>query len=110
MAYVALPRVRSLSGLHLIALDRKAFSISVPSMKEVNRLRDFPKGPQVVLHLIQQQVDRKHKLTGCVQQDEPKTKKPRLAMAARRKPAFDSAGQPLVKKPALQQPLPGKRR
>ena len=40
MAYVALSRVRSLSGLHLVALDRKAFSISVPSLKEVNRLRD----------------------------------------------------------------------
>ena len=38
MAYVALSRVRSLSGLHLLALDRKAFSISVPSLKEVNRL------------------------------------------------------------------------
>ena len=55
-------------------------------------------------------MDRKRKLTGCVQQYEPKTKKPRLAMAGKRKAAFDSAGQPPAKKPALQQPVPGKRK
>ena len=50
-------------------------------------------------------MDRKRKLTGCVQQYEPKTKKPRVAMASQGKAAFDSAGQPLAKKPALQQPV-----
>ena len=58
----------------------------------------------------QRPVDRKRKLTGCVQQYELKTKKPCIAMAGKRKAAFDSAGQPLAKKPALQQPVPGKRK
>ena len=110
MAYVALSRVRSLSGLHLLALDRKAFSISVPSLKEVNRLRETFRKDLKLYSIPQRPVDRKRKLTGCVQQYEPKTKKPRLAMAGKRKAAFDSAGQPLAKKLALQQPVPGKRK
>ena len=105
MAYVALSRVRSLSGLHLLALDRKAFSINVPSLKEVNRLRETFRKDLKLYSIPQQPVDRKRKLTGSVQQYEPKTKKPRLAMAGKRKAAFDSARQPPAKKPALQQPV-----
>ena len=110
MAYVALSRVRSLSGLHLLPLDRKAFSISVPSLKEVNRLRETFRKDLKLYSIPQRPVDRKRKLTGCIQQYEPKTKKPHLAMAGKRKAAFDSAGQPPAKKPALQQPVPGKRK
>ena len=94
MAYVALSRVRSLSGLQLVALIRKAFSISVPTLKNVNRLRKTFRKDLKLYSIPQRLVDRKRKLTGCVQQYEPKTKKPRLAMAGKRKPAFDSAGQP----------------
>ena len=110
MAYVALSRVRLLSGLHLLALDCKAFSISVPSLKEVNRLRETFQKDLKLYSIPQRPVDRKRKLTGCVQQYEPKTKKPRLAMAGKRKAAFNSAGQRPAKKPALQQPAPGKRK
>ena len=110
MANVALSRVRLLSGLHLLALDRKAFSISVPSLKEVNRLRETFRKDLKLYSIPQRPVDRKRKLTGCVQQYEPKIKKPRLAMASKRKAAFDSAGQPLAKNAALQQPVPGNRK
>ena len=110
MAYVALSRVQSLSGLHLVALDRKVFSISVPSLKEVNRLRETFRKDLKLYSIPQRPVDRKCKPTGCVQQYDPKTKKPRLAMAGKRKAGYDSAGQPLAKKPALQQPVPGKRK
>ncbi len=39
MAYVALSRVRSLSGLYLSAFDPRSVMVSGKSLKEVNRLR-----------------------------------------------------------------------
>ena len=47
MAYVALSRVRSLTGLHLSAFDPKSIIVSTSCLQEVNRLRetfriDFP--------------------------------------------------------------------
>jgi len=41
MAYVALSRVRSLSGVYLAAFDPKSIMVSVACLKEVNRLRDM---------------------------------------------------------------------
>ena len=40
MAYVALSRVRSLSGLHLIEFHSKSLMVSSSCLKEVNRLRE----------------------------------------------------------------------
>ena len=40
MAYVALSRVRSLSGLYLAAFDPKSIMVSTSCLKEVNRLRE----------------------------------------------------------------------
>ena len=40
MAYVALSRVRSLSGLHLVELDPKSIQVSVSCLTEINRLRE----------------------------------------------------------------------
>ncbi len=39
MAYIALSRVRSLSGLYLSAFDPKSIMVSLRCLKEVNRLR-----------------------------------------------------------------------
>ena len=41
MAYVALSRVRSLSGLHLIAFDPRSVRVSIKGIKEINRLRQL---------------------------------------------------------------------
>ena len=40
MAYVALSRVRSLAGLHLLAFDSKSIIVSTSCLQEVNRLRE----------------------------------------------------------------------
>ena len=46
MAYVALSRVRSLSGLHLIEFHSKSLMVSGSCLKEVNRLREkYRPGP-----------------------------------------------------------------
>ena len=39
MAYVALSRVRSLAGLHLIAFNPQSVRVSVKSLREISRLR-----------------------------------------------------------------------
>ena len=69
MAYVAVSRVRTLQGLHLFAFDPKSIMVH---LNEINRLRaayrpdlkpyPLPTPPKPA---------RKHKLTGCVQHDEP---------------------------------------
>ena len=38
MAYVALSRVRSLSGLHLVAFHPKSIMVSISSLKETNQI------------------------------------------------------------------------
>ena len=41
MAYVALSRVRTLQGVHLIAFDPKAIMVSTTCLQEINRLRQM---------------------------------------------------------------------
>ena len=41
MAYVALSRVRSLSGLHLVALHPKSIMVSISSLKQTNRVSGY---------------------------------------------------------------------
>ena len=41
MAYVALSRVRSLSGLYLTAFDPKSIMVSKSCLKEINRIREL---------------------------------------------------------------------
>ena len=40
MAYVALSRVRSLSGVHLTSFDTASVRVSIKCLEEVNRLRE----------------------------------------------------------------------
>ena len=41
MAYVAISRVRTLAGLHLLAFDPKSIKVSDECVQEVNRLRQL---------------------------------------------------------------------
>ena len=76
MAYVAPSRVRTLSGLHLLAFDPASIRVSTQCLKEVNRLREtFRK--DLPLYTIPHVSDKTKckKLTGSVQLDQSKTKK-----------------------------------
>ena len=77
MAYVALSRVRSLSGLHLAAFSRKSIMVNVPSLKEINRLRQTYRKDLQMYQIPK--TNGNITLTGTVEQDEPKRKMPRLA-------------------------------
>ena len=70
MAYVALYRIRSLSGLYLAAFDPKSIMVSTSCLKEVNRLRatykkDLPLYPVP----LQSRTGTKRKLTGTTEHD-----------------------------------------
>ena len=62
MAYVALSRVRSLSGLYLAAFDPKSIMVSTSCLKEVNRLRET----------YREEPGTKHTLTGTTEHNQPK--------------------------------------
>jgi len=82
MAYVAVSRLRSLAGLHLIAFDPKSIRVSVKCLTEINRLRkkyrkDLP------LYKIPC-LSSKRKLTGAPH-GEPAFKKAHIDQAPKRK-------------------------
>ena len=65
MAYVALSRVRSLSGLYLAAFDPKSIMVSTSCLKEVNRLREtYRKDLPLYPVPLQSRTGTKRKLTG----------------------------------------------
>ena len=75
MAYVALSRVRSLSGLHLIAFDTRSVRVSLKGVKEINRLRQQHR-PDLPLHEIPvSKASRKRRLTGTLNSEVPQKKK-----------------------------------
>ena len=76
MAYVALSRVRSLSGLYLTAFDPKCIKVSLKCLREVNRLRATYR-PDLPLYAvpIEPKTGTKRKLTGTTQYDQPKVKR-----------------------------------
>ena len=78
MAYVALSRVRSLSGLYLAAFDPKSIMVSTSCLKEVNRLREtYRKDLPLYPVPLQSRTGTKRKLTGTTEHDQPKPKKGR---------------------------------
>ena len=77
MAYVALSRLRSLSGLHLLAFDPRSIIVSPKCLQELNRLRqlyrkDLPlyavpskttcRSRRLALHVIEDSIDQLHHL------------------------------------------------
>ena len=60
MAYVALYRVRSLSGLHLIEFHSNSLMVSSSCLKEVNRLREKYR-PDLSLYAIPKVASRQRK-------------------------------------------------
>ena len=76
MAYVALSRVRSLSGLHLVAFHPKSIMVSINSLQETNRLRK--QNTKLPLYSLptQSKTNRKRKLTSINDQPEPKKPTP----------------------------------
>ena len=77
MAYVALSRVRSLSGLYLSAFDPKSIIVSPTCLKEVNRLRETFRNdlPLYNIPLKASAMGTKRKLTGATHHDGPKQKR-----------------------------------
>ena len=77
MAYVAVSRVRTLQGLHLVAFEPESIMVSTSCLKEINRLRATYR-PDLNPHPLPAppKADHKRKLTGSVQHDNPKPKKP----------------------------------
>lgn len=78
MAYVALSRVRSLAGLHLIAFDSKSIRVNVKCLKEINRLRELYRKDLPLYDIPVPSLSNKRKLTGT-SKGEPALKKKRTA-------------------------------
>ena len=80
MAYVALSRVRSLDGVHLVAFDRKSIIVRSKCLLEINRLRQLHR-PDLMMYVIpsEQRVTRKRKLSGtCAILSDPKKERQSL--------------------------------
>ena len=74
MAYVALSRVRTLSGVHLVAFDPKSIKVSTKCLIELNRLRNLHR-TDLPQYIIPQKVPNKRKMTGSVDIVSPPPKK-----------------------------------
>ena len=80
MAYVAISRVRTLAGLHLVAFNRNSIMVSTRCLKEVNRLRQLYRPDLKPYPLpVQPRAGTKRKLTGNILYTEPESKKTRLS-------------------------------
>ena len=74
MAYVALSRVRTLEGVHLINFNKESIIVSGDSLREVNRLRKQYR-PDLPTYSIPKHAQY-HKLTGHLMVSEPDIKPP----------------------------------
>uniref|UniRef100_A0A1X7SDK3 ATP-dependent DNA helicase n=1 Tax=Amphimedon queenslandica TaxID=400682 RepID=A0A1X7SDK3_AMPQE len=80
MAYVALSRVRTLNGLHLLSFDPLSVKVSNPCINEINRLRtnfrnDLPQ--------IKKSKGKKRKIqvTGIIDDGEPCSKNAKVSVS-----------------------------
>ena len=75
MAYVALSRVCTLSGVHLTSFDPKSLIVSPCSIQEINRLRQLYR-PDLPQYAIPNDCgSRKRKLTGNIDGPQAKNQK-----------------------------------
>ena len=90
MAYVAISRVRTLAGLHLVAFEPSSIMVSATSLKEVNRLREayWPDLQPYALP-ARTRATRKRKLTGAAVDGKPLPKKDHPEPLPKRKRARD---------------------
>ena len=85
MAYVAISRVRTLAGLHLVAFDPKSIMVSTSCLKEVNRLRQVYRPHLKPYPLpVKPTTGTKRKLNGNTPCIEPECKKARRCRKTRR--------------------------
>ena len=78
MAYVALSRVRSLRGVHLIAFDPKSIRVNAKCLAEINRLRKLYRTDLPLYAIPAKSNSKKRKLTGTCESHQPPLKKPRV--------------------------------
>ena len=103
MAYVAISRVRTLAGLHLIAFEPNSIMVSTSSLKEVNRLREVYRPDLKPYPLpVKPRTGTKRKLTGNTPYTEPESKKPHLSR--KRKQSLDSGEPPYTSKLEAKKP------
>ena len=87
MTYVALSRVKALSGVHLISFDVSSIMVGSESIQDINRLCALyrPDLPSYSLSVV----TKKRPFTECTDQSErPNCKKPRLAKMQKNKQRF----------------------
>ena len=75
MSYVALSRVKTLSGLHLVAFEDTSIRVSAGCIKEINRLRSCYRSDQPHIEVLVTRKHAKRKVTGTSAADGPPSKK-----------------------------------
>ena len=77
MAYVAISRLRTLEGLHLVSFDPASIQVNVRCLEEINRLRKAYRKDLLLYDLsVSARKPSKRKLLGtCSESDEPPAKK-----------------------------------
>ena len=85
MAYVALSRVKSLAGLHLISFDNNSIKVNTKCLKEVNRLRELYRKDLPLYDILTASSRSKRKVTGSCELDKPVPKKRRTSIKSAEK-------------------------
>ena len=86
MAYVALSRVKSLAGLHLISFDKNSIKVNTKCLKEVNRLRELYRKDLPLYDIPTASSHSKRKLTGSCELDKPAPKQRRTSIKSAENP------------------------
>ena len=80
MAYVALSRVRTLNGLHLLSFDPLSVKVSNPCINEINRLRSKFRSDLPEIKNSKRK-KRKIQVTGVIDSGEPCSKNVKVSVS-----------------------------